>query len=66
MPMLFFRRNMNDISYGDDLLMRCRGDDTLAGGDKQHLIAAMDMHLVPRTGTEIDDAKIKVVTRLGR
>ena len=33
----------------------------LAGSDKQHLIAAMDVHLVPRTGTEVDDGKIGVL-----
>src|SRR5438132_10377882 len=66
MPMFLFRRNVRDISNADDLLARFRSDDTLAGSDKQHLIAAMDVHFVPRTGTEIDDGKIKVVAHLRR
>ena len=66
MPMFLFRRNVHDISHADDLLIRFRSDDTLAGSDKQHLIAAMDVHFVPRTGTEIDDAKIEVVAHLRR
>ena len=64
MPMFLFRRDMHDISYGDDLLVCFRSDDTLARSDKQHLIAAMDVHFVPRTGTEVDDGKIKVIARL--
>jgi hypothetical protein len=39
---------VHDIAHADDLLTRFRGDDTLACGHKQHLIAAMDVHLVPR------------------
>jgi hypothetical protein len=39
---------MCDIAHADDLLTRFRGDDNLARGYKQHLIAAMDVHLVPR------------------
>src|SRR4029453_6341356 len=66
MPMFLFRRNVHDIAHADDLLIRFRGDDTLAGSDKQHLIAAMDVHFVPRTCTEIDDGKIKVVAHLRR
>ena len=66
MPMFLFRRNVHDIAHADDLLIRFRGDDTLARSDKQHLIAAMDVHFVPRTGTEIDDGKIKVVAHLRR
>jgi len=66
MPMFLFLRNVHDISHADDLLARFRGDDTLAGSDKQHLITAVGVHLVPGTGTEIDDAKIKVVAHLRR
>jgi hypothetical protein len=66
MPMFLFRRNVHDIADADDLLVRFRGDDTLAGSDKKHLIAAMDVHFVPRTGTEIDDGKIEVVAHLRR
>src|SRR6266498_5882142 len=66
MPMFLFRRNVHDIAYADHLLARFRGDDTLARGDKQHLIAAVDVHFVPRTGTEVDDGKIKVVAHLRR
>jgi hypothetical protein len=36
MPMLLFRRNVHDIAHADDLLIRFRSDDTLAGSDKQH------------------------------
>ena len=64
MPMFLFRRNVHDISDADDLLIRLRGDDTLAGSDKQHLIAAVDVHFVPGTGTEVDDAKIEIVAHL--
>ena len=64
--MFLFLRNVHDISYADDLLARFRGDDTLAGRDKQHLIAAMGVHFVPRAGTEVDDGKIKVVAHLRR
>ena len=66
MPMFLFRRNVHDIAHADGLLARFRGDDTFARGDKQHLIAAMDVHLVPCTGTEIDDGKIEVVAHLRR
>ncbi len=52
MPMLLFRRNVHDIAHADHLLIRFRSDDTLAGSDKQHLIAAMGVQFVPRTGTE--------------
>ena len=48
MPMFLFRRNVHDIAHADDLLTRFRRDDTLARGHKQHLIAPMDVHLVPR------------------
>ena len=34
MPMLLFRGNMNDIAWRDDLLLRFRRDDALAGGHK--------------------------------
>jgi hypothetical protein len=44
MPMFLFCRNVHDIAHADDLLVRFCGDDTLAGSDKQHLIAAMDVH----------------------
>jgi hypothetical protein len=64
MPMLLFRRNVHDIAHADDLLVRFRGDDTLARGDKQHLIAAMGVHFVSGTSTEIDDGKIEVVATL--
>ena len=66
MPMFLFCRNVHDIAHADDLLMRFRGDDALAGGDKEHLIAAMRVHFVPGTGTEIDDTQIKVVAHLRR
>ena len=66
MPMFLLRRNMHDIAHADDLLVRFCGDNTLASSDEQHLIAAMDVHFVPRTGTEIDDGKIEVVAHLGR
>jgi hypothetical protein len=65
MPMFFSRRDVHDVSYADDLLTRFRGDNTLAGSDKQHLIAAVDVHLVARAGAEINDGKIKVVAQLG-
>ena len=66
MPMLLFLRNVHDIAHADDLLVRFRGDDTLADGDKEHLIAAMGVHFVPRTGAEVDDGKIKVIAHLRR
>ena len=66
MPMFLFRRNVHDIAYADDLLVRFRGDDALAGSDKEHLIAAMGVHFVPGTGTEVDDTQIKVVAHLRR
>jgi hypothetical protein len=55
-----------DISYADNLLARFRSDDTLARSDKQHLVAAMDVQFVPRTGTEVDDGEIEVVAHLWR
>src|SRR5919109_141478 len=66
MPVFLFRRNVHDIAHGDDLLVRFRGDDALAGGDKQHLIAAMGVHFVAGTGREVDDAQIEVVAHLRR
>jgi len=66
MPMFLFRRNVHDVAHADDLLVRFRGDDTLAGSNKQHLIAAMDVHFVPRTSTKVDDGKIEVVATLRR
>src|SRR5215467_3692710 len=66
MPMFFFRGNVHHISYADDLPVRFGGDDTLTRSDKQHLIAAMDVHFVPRPGTEIDDGKIEVVAHFRR
>src|SRR6516162_9585053 len=66
MPMFLFRRNVHDISYADHLLIRFGSDNTFARSDKQHLIAAMDVHFVPRTGAEIDNGKIKVVAHLRR
>ena len=66
MPMFLFLRNVHDIAHADDLLPRFRGDDTLAGSNKEHLIAAMGVHLVPGTGTEVDDGKIKVIAHLRR
>jgi hypothetical protein len=62
--MVLFRWDMHDISDGDDLLVRVRGDDTRASSDKEHLIAAMRVHFVPGTDTEVDDGKIKVVAHL--
>ena len=64
MPVFLFRRNVHDIAHADDLLVRFRGDDALAGGDKEHLIATMRVHFVPGTGTEVDDAQIKVVAHV--
>jgi hypothetical protein len=64
--MFLFSRNVRDISHADDLLARFRGDDAFAGGDEQHLIAAMGVHFVPGTGTEVDDGKIEVVADLRR
>src|SRR5215475_10895904 len=64
MPMFFFCRNVYDISHTDDLLARFYGDDALAGSDKQHLIAAMGVHFVARTGAEVDDTKVEVVIHL--
>ena len=65
MPVFLLRRNVHDVSWGDDFLARFRGNDTFADSDKQHLIAAMDVHLVPRAGAEINNGKIKVVAHLG-
>src|SRR5262245_49829882 len=56
---------MHDIAGDDNLLLRLRGDDALARGHEQHLIAAMRVHLVARAGAEVDDAKIEVLARLG-
>jgi hypothetical protein len=64
--MFLFSRNMRDISDADDFLARFRGDDALAGGNKQHLIAAMSVHFVPGAGAEIDHGKTKVFTHLRR
>jgi hypothetical protein len=61
--MFLFRRNVHDIAHADDLLVRFRGDDALAGGNKEPLIAAMGVHFVPGTGTEVDDTQIKPVAR---
>ena len=66
MPMFLFSRNVRDISHADDFLARFRGNDAFAGGDKKHLIAAMDMHLVSCTSAEIHDGEIEVVAHLRR
>src|SRR6266508_421180 len=66
MPMLLFRRNMHDIAWDDDLLLRFCGNDALARGHEQHLITAMSVHFVTRTGAEVDNAQIEVVARLRR
>src|SRR5262245_50550678 len=66
MPVFLFCRDVHDIAHADDLLVRLGSDDALSGSDKQHLIAAMDVHFVPCTNTEIDDGKIKVVAHLRR
>ena len=66
MPMFLFRRNVHDIAHANDLLARFRGDDTLARGDKQHLVAAMSVHFVSGTRTEVDDGKIEVIATLRR
>src|SRR5262245_51906002 len=57
---------MHDIAGDDNLLLRLRGDDALARGHEQHLIAAVRVHLVARAGAEVDDAKIEILARLGR
>jgi hypothetical protein len=64
--MFLFCRNVRDIAHANDLLLGLRSDDTLAGSDKQHLIAAMGVHFVPRTRTEVDDGKIEVVAHRRR
>jgi hypothetical protein len=64
--MFLFSRNVRDISHADDFLARFRGNDALAGGNKQHLIAAMRVHFVPGACAKIDDGKVKVVAHLGR
>ena len=64
MPMFLFRRNVHDIAHADDLLVRFRGDDTLARGNKEQLIATMGVHFVSGTSTEVDDGKIEVVATL--
>jgi hypothetical protein len=50
---------VHDIAHADHLLVRLGSDDALSGSDKQHVIAAMDVHFILRTNTEIDDGKIK-------
>src|SRR5439155_1766408 len=60
MPMFLFRRNVHDIAHANDLLARFGGDDTLARGDKQHLVAAMSVHFVSGTRTEVDDGKVDI------
>src|SRR5262249_60332505 len=64
--MFLFRRDVYDVADTDDLKVRLCSDDALSGSDKQHLIAAMNVHFVPCTNTEIDDGEIKVVTHLRR
>ena len=64
--MFLFRRNMHDVSYADYLLICFRSDYTLACSDKQYLIAAMNMHLIPCTSAEIHYGKIEVVAHLRR
>src|SRR5215471_6465410 len=64
--MFFTLWNVHDISDPDDFLARFRRDDALTGSHEQHLVAAMDVHFVPRPGTEIDDGKIEVVAHLRR
>src|SRR6267142_576212 len=66
MPMFLFGGNVHDIAWDDDLLLRVCGNDALARGHEQHLIATMSVHFVTRTRTEVDDAQIEVVARLGR
>src|SRR5262245_34910397 len=66
MPMFLFCWNVHDIAHANHFLASFRGDDTLAGRDKQNLIAAMDVHFVPCTNTEVDDGKIEVVAHLRR
>src|SRR6266850_8219614 len=66
MPMFLFRGNVHDIAGDNDLLLRFCGDDALAGGHEQHLITAVSVHFVTRPSTEVDDAQIEVVARLGR
>ena len=61
MPMFFLSWHVRNISHADDLLARFRGNDAFACSDKQHLIAAMDMHLVSGAGAEIDDGEVKIV-----
>src|SRR4029077_719027 len=64
--MFLLRRNVYAVSYADHLLICSGSDDTLACSDKQHLIAAMNMHLIPRTSAEINYGKIEVVAHLRR
>src|SRR6266478_3473233 len=66
MPMFFFRGNMHDIAWDDDLPFRFCSDDALARGHKQHLITTMGVHFVTGTGAEVDDAQIEVVACLRR
>src|SRR5215831_10047756 len=58
--MFFSLRNVHDISHTNDFFFRFRGNDALTRRDKQHLIAAMDVHFVARTGGEIDDVEAEV------
>src|SRR3989442_8024153 len=66
MAMFFFRGNMHDIAWDDDLLFRFCSNDALARGHEQHLITTMGVHFVPGPGAEVDDAQIEVVACLRR
>jgi hypothetical protein len=66
MPVFLFCRDMGDVAHANNLLARFGSDDTLAGGDEEHLITAVGMHLVSSAGAEVHDGKIKILTRLGR
>src|SRR2546426_14349 len=66
MPMFLFRRNMHDIAWDNDLLLRFGGNDALARGHEQHLITTVSVHFVTRTRAEVYDAQIEVVARLRR
>ena len=61
MPMFLFRRNVHDIAHADNLLVGFRSDDTHASRDEQHLIPAMDVHFVPRIGTKLTTARLKLL-----
>jgi len=39
---------------------------SLARGHEQHLITTMSVHFVARTRAEVDDARLKLLLRLGR